>query len=73
MRGLLLLIGLNFEIVVLVGAAIWIGSYLTKEYPQNFSWYLVTVSCALAAVVHSIYRAWKLLMAEQKGNSKNVP
>jgi hypothetical protein len=73
MRGLLLLIGLNFEILILVGGAIWIGRYLTEQYPKDFSWYLVTIGLAVATAIHSIYRAWRLLMVDQRRKSSQEP
>jgi hypothetical protein len=61
MKGMLILIGLNFEIVILVGGAIWAGLELNSRFPQDFDWLLVTVLLAVAAATHSIVRAWKII------------
>jgi hypothetical protein len=61
MKGMLVLIGLNFEIIILVGGAIWGGLELNHRFPQSFDWLLVTVLFAVAASIHSIFRAWKII------------
>jgi hypothetical protein len=57
------------EAVALFLAAWWAAQWLDNNYPQNFSWMLVTVGFATLVLVHSWYVIFKLILKTSQKDS----
>ncbi|MCX6130839.1 MAG: hypothetical protein NTX25_17505 [Proteobacteria bacterium] len=64
------LLAVNFETLIYIGMAWWSGRYLNENYPQNFSWTLVTYAFGLLLILRSWYLVFRSLIRHQKDDDR---
>lgn len=58
------------QAVALIIAAWFVGEWLNSHYPQNFSWYVVTIPVGVLGVAHTFYILIKYILRTHGGDKK---
>ena len=64
------LIAGQFQAATLIIAAWFVGEWLNSNYPQDFSWYLVTVPVGVLGVAHTFYILIRYILRAESGSKK---